>query len=168
MAFSLNVAAQDANADDAGQKSGRKVVSQYNTRVVKGRVLDATTGKPLAGAIVRANEIDGYSALTDDNGAYQLKVPDFATAVYITAPDYNPVVIGLQGGEEQHAAELYVTGFDVDYVATTNVRGDQSTTDFQYTSAVNVKEEVGDQLGAYVKLVECQCTALDSVGWGYH
>ena len=66
MAFSLNAAAQDANADDAGQKSGRKVVSQYNTRVVKGRVLDATTGKPLAGAIVRANEIDGYSALTDD------------------------------------------------------------------------------------------------------
>jgi TonB-linked SusC/RagA family outer membrane protein len=153
MAFSLNVAAQDANADDAGQKSGRKVVSQYNTRVVKGRVLDATTGKPLAGAIVRANEIDGYSALTDDNGAYQLKVPDFATAVYITAPDYNPVVIGLQGGEEQHAAELYVTGFDVDYVATTNVRGDQSTTDFQYTSAVNVKEEVGDQLGAYVRTI---------------
>jgi TonB-linked SusC/RagA family outer membrane protein len=153
MAFSLNAAAQDANADDAGQKSGRKVVSQYNTRVVKGRVLDATTGKPLAGAIVRANEIDGYSALTDDNGAYQLKVPDFATAVYVTAPDYNPVVIGLQGGEEQHAAELYVTGFDVDYVATTNVRGDQSTTDFQYTSAVNVKEEVGDQLGAYVRTI---------------
>ena len=92
MAFALNASAQDANADDAGKKSERKVVSRYNTRVVKGCVLVAATGKPLAGAIVRANEINGYSALTDDNGAYELKVPDFATAVYVTAPDYNPVV----------------------------------------------------------------------------
>jgi len=153
MAFALNASAQDANADDAGKKSERKVVSQYNTRVVKGSVLDAATGKPLAGAIVRANEINGYSALTDDNGAYELKVPDFATAVYVTAPDYNPVVIGLQRGEEQHVAKLYSTGFAADYATTTNVRGDQAATDLQYTSAVNVKEEVGDQLGAYARSI---------------
>lgn len=153
MAFALNASAQDANADDAGKKSERKVVSQYNTRVVKGSVLDAATGKPLAGAIVRANEIDGYSALTDDNGAYELKVPDFATAVYVTAPDYNPVVIGLQRGEKQHVAKLYSIGFTADYATTTNVRGDQAATDLQYTSAVNVKEEVGDQLGAYARSI---------------
>ena len=95
MAFALNASAQDANADDAGKKSERKVVSQYNTRVVKGSVLDAATGKPLAGAIVRANEIDGYSALTDDNGAYELKVPDFATAVAIFNAKADLPIAGL-------------------------------------------------------------------------
>ncbi len=153
MAFSLNASAQEANADEAGQNANRRVVSNYTTRVVKGRVLDAVTGKPLAGAIVRANEINGFSALTDDNGAYELKVPEFATAVYVSAPDYNAVVIGLQTGEEQHTAKLYQAGFTADYAEETNVRGDHATADFQYSTAINVKEEVGDQLGAYARTI---------------
>ena len=123
---------------------------QYETRSVKGVVLDATTKQPVAGAIVRAAEIDGYSVLTEDDGTYELKVPVFATALTIVSPDYNIVRIGLQKGEEQRTAVLYPTLFNPEYTQQTNVRGDHVANDFKYTSSVNIKDEVQKQLGAQV------------------
>ena len=46
--------------------------AQQSTRVVKGRVLDATTRNPLSGVMVRTAEITGYGVLTDDDGNWTL------------------------------------------------------------------------------------------------
>ena len=86
LAFPLSVVAQD---DDTDEEEGIETavrtfipkLKKYETRMVKGLVLDAATQKPIAGAIVRAAEVDGYSVLTEDNGTYELKVPVFSTAL---------------------------------------------------------------------------------------
>ena len=129
------------------------VKKQYPTRTVRGTVVDAATQQPVAGAIVRAAEVDGYSTLTGDDGTYELKVPLFATALYITTTDYLSQQQGLVSGEQQRTALLYGTAFRGDYDATTNVLGTQQAIDFRYTNAVNVKDEVEDQLGAYVHTI---------------
>ena len=99
MAFPLGVWAQDDTTDE--EEEDAPVVrtftvkqKKYETRTVRGQVLDAATSKPVAGAIVRAAEIDGYSVLTEDDGCYELKTPVFSTALFISAADYNPVQIG--------------------------------------------------------------------------
>ncbi len=155
MAFPLGVWAQDDYTDEEEDdtpavRTFTVKQKKYETRVVRGQVLDAATRQPVAGAIVRAAEIDGYSVLTEDNGSYELKAPVFATALYVSATDYNPVRIGLAAGEEQRTAFLYSTSFTAEYGATTNVRGDQTATDFKYTNAINIKDEVESQLGGYV------------------
>ena len=154
MACSLNASAQEVDTVE-GDSVVRPAAaaSKYATRTVKGRVLDAATGTPLAGAIVRAGEIDGYSGLTNDDGTYELKVPEFASSLYVTAPDYNPTSIGLAKGESQRDALLYVTVFSADYSETPNLRGDHSTENLKYSSALNIKEEVQNQLGAYAHTV---------------
>ena len=152
----LGMMAQDDESDDEEEGTETSVRTftpkqkQYETRTVRGSVIDAATGQPVAGAIVRAAEIDGYSVLTEDDGTYTLKVPVFATALHISTPDHNAVRIGLLKGEEQKTAMLHAAMFVTDYSQQTNVRNDYITDDFRFTSAINIKDEVQKQLGAQV------------------
>ena len=153
LAFPVAGYAQDDNDDEEeGTQTAVRTFTpkqkQYETRTVRGRVVDAATKQPVAGAIVRASEIDGYSVLTEDDGTYELRVPLFSTALFVTSPDYNAVRIGLAVGEAQRDAVLYATTFAPDYQAQTNVRRDYTATDFRYTNAINIKDEVQKQLGA--------------------
>ena len=153
MAFPVSLAAQDEDTDDEQVTAARAKApkqKQYETRMVRGCVLDATTGKPVAGTIVRAADIDGYSVLTEDDGTYELKVPVFTTSLYVTTPDFNPVRIGLQEGEQQRPVSLYPVTFRAEYKPQVNVRSDYEATDFKYTNSVNIKDEIQKQLGGQV------------------
>ena len=155
MAFSLNASAQEEATDEGAVKIITRTVAQskYPTRTVKGQVLDAATGNPIAGALVSAAEMQGYSALTGEDGTYTLAVPEFASAIYVTSPDHNPVTMGLKNSESQNLVKLYSDTFQAEYNGTTNVRGNQKAADFAYTNALNIKEEVQGQLGAYALTV---------------
>ena len=156
--FPTNIFAQDdeTEEEDEVQEIVRTMPvkqKKYETRLVSGIVLDAATKKPVAGAIVRASEIDGYSVLTEDDGTYKIYIPLFASGLYITTPDYNPVRLGLTADEVQKPVELYSTAFDAEYSSQTNVRGDRQAMDFKYTNAINIKDEIQNQLGAFVHTI---------------
>ena len=157
MAFPLSVVAQDEDTDDEDEavqvKRTVTVKKNYETRTVKGLVLNAATKAPVAGVIVKAAEIDGYSVLTDDDGTYELKVPVFASALHVTSPDFNPVTVGLLKGEQQKDVSLYPTTFVSEYTPQTNVRRDYTASDFQYTGAVNIKDEIQKQMGSTVRTI---------------
>ena len=127
MACPLNVSAQDDiddEEDDVPQvvvRKVRKAQKKYNTRIISGTVLDAATGKPLTGVIVKTQGIEGYSALTDDKGNYLMYVPHFASALYISTPSYNSVVIGLSQDEKQRTARLLNSSLTSEYTEATNV-----------------------------------------------
>jgi len=154
LAFPQGVFAQDDETDDGEEEAVavRRVIPQknYETRTIKGCVLDATTGKPVSGVIVRAGDINGYSVLTEDNGTYELKLPVFSTSIYATTPDYNPVVKGLTPDTYQRNIYLYPSTFDAEYTDRPNVRGDYASTNFKYSGAINIKDEVQKQFGAQV------------------
>ena len=155
LAFPLNMAAQEDTEEEDDNTVRTFVVKkkQYETRVVKGCVLDATTKQPISGAIVRAAEVDGYSVLTEDDGTYELKVPVFSTEIVVSSPDYNVVRVGLQKVELQKTALLFPTVFASDYQLLTNTRNEAYAQGFQYSSAVNVKDEIQKQVGAQVHTI---------------
>jgi TonB-linked SusC/RagA family outer membrane protein len=152
MACPQGVFAQDDEPEEEEEAVVRKVVAKktYETRTIKGRVIDAVTGLPVSGVIVRAADISGYSVLTEDDGTYELKLPVFSSSIFATTPDYNPVVKGLTKSEQQKDILLYSAAFDAEYTGTENVRNDYSSTNFKYSNAINIKEEVQKQLGAQV------------------
>ena len=154
MAFPFSAVAQDEESgQDQLEALARRLKpkqKQYPTRVIRGRILNATTGNPISGAIVSADNIEGYSTLTEENGTFKLNVPTFTTSVYINMPDYNPVRLGLQNTEQQLEVKLYPQSFSKEYGKDINVRNDYSTDDFTYTNSVNIKEEVQKHLGAQV------------------
>ena len=146
------VAAQDDDSEQLVVKREKNVKprKQYPTRVVKGRVLNAATKAPVSGAMVRTAEVEGYSALTRSDGTYEIKVPLFATSLEISAPDRNPTKIGLVNGENQRDAMLYSATFSSEYSQGTNVTGDELASDFRFSNAVSIEEEVQKRLGADV------------------
>ena len=119
-------------------------------RKVKGKVLSAAGKKPVAGALVSVGEIDGYSALTNDKGEYELNVPTYASSILVTAPDYGQVKMGLSKSENQKRVLLYGTSFTSVYGKNTNVTGTQNTDVSKYSAAVSAEEEIQKKLGAEV------------------
>ena len=57
------------------------VAAQENMKMVSGTVTDAATGQPLAGVIVEAYGNHKYTSMTDEQGVYQLKVPEYVNSV---------------------------------------------------------------------------------------
>ena len=152
-AMPLSAWAQD-DADGEEEAAPKRTIvkkqKNYDTRTVSGKVVDAATRQGISGAIVKADGVDGYSVLTDDDGSYELKVPVFATALYVTSPDFNPVRQSLITGGQQKETRLYAATFSAEHQAATNVLNDFTTADFRHSNAVNIKDEVQKLLGAQV------------------
>lgn len=152
MAFPYYVSAQDDDMEyleESTIKVMTETAKKYDTRTVKGIVIDAATSMPISGALVKTSGVIGYSTLTDDNGAYILKTPTFSSSLFISAPDYSPVTIGLVKEEEQKTVKLLNSVFGEDYTEIPNIMEEKSTHDFRYSSTPNIKGEIQKQLGAY-------------------
>ena len=69
----------------------RKTAKPQDLVELKGRVLDAATGEPAAGVRVQAYNNGLYSAMTDEQGDYTIKVPKYVTSLSFEAEGYNLV-----------------------------------------------------------------------------
>ncbi len=156
MLGTTSVVAQDDETEELEVRRPVKptaVKKQYPTRVVKGRVINGTSKNPISGAMVRVGEVEGYSALTHSDGTYEIKVPLFATSLDISAPDMNMSKVGLVKDEQQREVALYPITFNSEYQQGTNVGADAYTTDFRYSNAVTIEDEIQKRLGADVHTV---------------
>ena len=150
----LSAQDEDGELSEAPKRErAEKPRKQYPTRTVSGRVLDATTKAPLSGVMVRVAEVDGYSTLSEDDGSYELRVPLFATSLQVSAPEFNLTRTGLSAHEQQPDIVLYPAAFTPDYDATTNVSASESASDFRFSNAVTIEEEIQKRLGASVHTV---------------
>lgn len=143
-----------AQDDESDAQVVRKVTTslkkQYPTRVVKGRVINGASKSPVSGAMVRVGEIDGYSALTHSDGTFEIKVPLFATSLEVSAPDMNMSKMGLVKDEQQKDVYLYPATFVPEYRNGTNVTAENMTTDFRFSDATSIEDEIQKRLGAEV------------------
>jgi len=130
--------------------STQHLEAQPAMRVVKGRVLDATTKTPLTGVLVSSAEVGGYSTLSTDDGTYELKIPVYVTSLQLSAPECNMTKIGLGADEQQRDALLYPETFSADYAEGTNVTGSDQASDFRFSPAVTIEDEIQQRLGAQV------------------
>lgn len=124
------------------------------TKTVKGRVMSASTGLPLAGAMVSAAQVEGYSTLTGEDGSYKIDVPQYVSALNMSAPGYHLARRGIVADGCMMDVRLYpsVTSRS-DYEQETDITTPYSVKDFAYSPAVTIEEEIGRQLGAQVRTV---------------
>ena len=150
----LSAQTTSESADSASTSSvvARKSAQpEYEMKEVSGHVYDAATLQPLAGVQVQALNNRYYTALTDDNGAYTIKVPTFVNSLYIAVPDYNPVQIAIKGDKDQNASlysgvlkSLYKDGTSI--FPETEMLVDNS-------SALTIENDVENQLNSSVRTI---------------
>lgn len=134
-------------------RADRPIKKNVKTRPVSGRVCSVSAGTPLPGALVSVSGYDGYSTLTDEDGTFKMDVPEYATALKVTAPDYNTVRVGINKSGLLRDVVLYSSMTRANYTEDDNILNTVQTSDFSYSSALNITSEIGDQLGAYVRTI---------------
>ena len=82
-------AGEEEATEAVAPKKQVKPVKKYPTIEIKGKVVDAATGEPLAGAQLQAYNNKNYTAMTDENGEYTINVPEFVTSLAVKLEGYN-------------------------------------------------------------------------------
>ena len=77
------------------KKKEQPKLPSYEMMEVRGYCEDAVTKTPLGGIMVKALNDKRYTAMTEDNGEFVIKVPTFVTALYVYAPQYLSQQVGL-------------------------------------------------------------------------
>ena len=154
---STTVYAQDDDAVDdetvtVVKKKPTVKVPTYPMMEVKGVCVDAVTKKPLAGIMVQALNDKNYTAMTEDNGEFLIKVPTFTTALYIHAPEYLSQHVGLGEQGSVIRVELLSDSFLPMYDKTSHV-GSSATVSVRSTTSQTVETDMEDLLGADVRSI---------------
>lgn len=124
-------------------------------REISGHVYDAATNAPLAGVRVQALNNRYYTTLTDDNGAYTIKVPEYVTALYVAIPErnaeYNASQIAIKGttGQDAYLNASHLKGFYKDGIDV--VTNAEMLT--KETSAITIENDVENHLNANVRTI---------------
>lgn len=155
MAGTLGGYAQEEAAADTvtAARPASPIKKNVKTRPVSGRVFAVTSGTPLGGALVSVSGYDGYSTLTEEDGTYKLDVPEYATALKITSPDYNTVRVGINQSGKLRDVTMYSSVMRSAYGADDNILNTVVADKFDYSPSLNITSEIGDQLGANVRTI---------------
>ena len=127
------------------------LAAQENMKTVTGRVLDAGTGQPLAGVYVEAYGNSRYSAMTDENGEYQVSVPDYTTSLSMRIDGYQIAQKAIS--RDKADVSMYVAAFSPTYQRTTSSVLSRQTAHFDNTAEASIDPLIAQRLGADVRSI---------------
>ena len=150
-------AQDDLTMDDEQETTVKKKkpvvkMPSYPTMEVKGVCVDAVTKQPLAGIMIQALNNANYTAMTEDNGEFVIKVPTFATALYVHAPEYLSQHVGLGPQGTVLHVEMLSDKFRPMYGKSTSI-GAQATVAMDNTTSQTVETDVEGLMGADVRSI---------------
>ena len=73
---------------------------------VSGVVIDDVTKSPIAGVRVQVLNDNRYTAMTNAQGQFTIKLPDFATALYVEAPRYMSQQVAIKSNDESQQVSI--------------------------------------------------------------
>jgi len=155
----LPMAAQDeAGSDEVAEavapKKQAKPAKKYPTIEIKGKVVDAATGEPLAGAQLQAYNNKNYTAMTDENGVFTINVPEFVTSLAVKLEGYNLNQTSINGRSANVNVQLYSDSYLPDYTAKTTGAKKVGTKDFESSTSITIDQDIQNRLGADVRSIQ--------------
>ena len=158
MSFCHVAFAQDV--EDEEEAIGFKVTQHRNVKdnntliTITGTVVDDVTKQPVAGVRVQTLNNKRYTAMTDDKGEFTLKLPDFATALYVEAPRYLAQQVAIKSNDETQKVHIsllssrfntmYTDGTEYTAAKSFKVRG----------GGVVIDDEIQANLGADIRSID--------------
>ena len=141
--------AQDAQAKVTAAAKLKAENNKYKMMEVKGVVVDEITKAPLAGIQIQTLNNSNYAAMTNEKGEFTIKVPQFATSLYVHAPQFlsQQVAINPNGVTRiQMLADKFKKMYD-------NGTSIVASSSFQPTSTTTttVESDIENNLGADVR-----------------
>ena len=103
--------AQDEFDEEEGSKGfkapKRTTVADTNPTIsVQGVVVDDATQAPIAGVRLQPLNDSRYTAMTDAEGKFTIKIPTFATALFVQAPNYLSQQVAITAGDASQQLKI--------------------------------------------------------------
>ena len=151
---------EDEDVEDIKQPVRRSVADQYPTITLKGAVTDQATGQPLVGIQLQALGYIRYTAMTEDDGTFSIKVPEFATSLYVHAPGYLSQQVAIEAGNPSQtiAIKMLKDRFQPMYTTGTDYTAKAEATIERF--GVTIDNELANKLGGDVHSI-MRSAALD-------
>lgn len=132
----------------------RRVVEDKNTLVtVSGTVVDNVTKQPVAGVRVQALADARYTSMTNAQGEFTLKLPDFATALFVQAPRYMSQQVAIKSNDENQKIAISLLS---DKFKTMYEDGTEYTASTAFTvkgGGILLDDEIQSSLGADLRSI---------------
>nr|WP_294873596.1 SusC/RagA family TonB-linked outer membrane protein [Prevotella sp.] len=156
MGLMVAAAQVKAQATDAAEGERKAPVAKqqpsYPMIEVSGTVLDAATGKPLSGVQVQALGNERYAAMTNEQGTFTIKVPNFTTSLFMHTSQYASVQVAI-GNDHKVKVKMLSDKFNEMYKGDTPM-GNAANLKANVTTQMSVEDLIADQLGADVRTVK--------------
>ena len=153
-AVSAPVAAQEAaqdsaqaTAQDSVRAVTRPVLPDVPMREITGRVYDSSTRQPVAGISISAFNDARYAAMTDENGAYTIKVPTYVASLWMRGDGYNSIQVPIGKGNRPVDAYVFSEAFDPVYSASESATSGKTVAVDYNTNDVSIDGQIQSKLG---------------------
>lgn len=151
--------AQSENEGDEVEMSIKKptrervVKDKFATTMLHGVVVDQVSKKPLAGIQLKVLGYDRYSAMTGADGKFTIKVPEFATTLFVHSPSFmsQQVAINAKDSEKDIQVLMMQEKFRPMYTEGTTYTA-QAGFDAE-AKDVTIESDIENLLGADVRTV---------------
>ena len=129
-----------------------KVVDKNPTINVKGIVVDDATKAPVAGVRLKVLNDDRYAAMTDADGKFTIKVPTFATTLYVQAPKYISKQVAIIAGDESQEVRISMLSdaFSPMYEDGTTITAKNGFV--SHGKGISIDEEMTEKLGGDIRM----------------
>lgn len=144
--------AQDAEASETTEvRRVKKSAPKYQTRPIKGKVIDSATGAAMGGVRVQALGMGQYSCLTEEDGTFKLDLPVFLNSVYVYAPEYNALQ-SVVSDQKTNVIRLLSANFKSFYGEGTQIAA-KAETQLKETSSLTVETDMMNHLAGDINIV---------------
>ncbi len=169
LAFALGTMPMMAQSEDEEEEEEVEAIKQpvrkavkdkYPTVTIHGVVTDQATKQPLAGIQLQALGHIRYTAMTEEDGTFAIRVPEFTTALYVHAPEYLSQQVPIVAGDSTQQLSIlmlrekflpmYTTGTDYTAKSTAGIS----------RFGVTADNEIAGRLGGDVHAI-ARSAALD-------
>ena len=120
---------------------------------VQGRVFDAATNEPLTGVQIKSFNNPYYTAMTDEEGVFFIKIPTFVTALQLSLEGYNTVEVALNGRVNRVDVKLFSDSYLPNYKPKITASRMVETRGFEHSPLLTADQFVSERLGADVRTI---------------
>lgn len=131
----------------------QREMNKIPTVVYKGALVDAATGGPVQGGIIQVAGDDRFSSISDEQGAFEIKVPLYANQLLVRTPTYALARVHLAGKGKELVVRMYSEHFSNGYANEVRVTNKSSVGDFSANSSLTVEDEMAKKLGADLRVL---------------
>ena len=131
----------------------REVKDKFATTMLHGVVVDQVSKKPLAGIQLKVLGYDRYSAMTGADGKFTIKVPEFATTLFVHSPSFMSQQVAINAKDTEKEIQVLMMqekfrpmyGEGTTYTAQASFHADAKD--------VTIESDIENILGADVRTV---------------